>query len=840
MSAVTPERFRRAKAIFLEAADRAPVEREAFLSFSCGEDAELRGEVRALLRAETEGRGFLEGAPTAPVQEAIEGATGPASPRPSRIGPYEVVDQIGHGGMGVVYLAIRSGEGFQTRVAIKVIKRGMDTNDIVRRFRTERQILASLDHPHIARLFDGGTTDDGLPYFVMEYIEGKSIDAYCEDRGLDTTQRVRLFLPVCAAVQYAHQNLVVHRDLKPGNILVTPEGAPKLLDFGVAKLVDPLDSAGAFETATAVRMLTPEYASPEQVRGERITTASDVYSLGVVLYKLLTGHTPYRPTGRGTEAISRAVIEQEPESAVRLVGGDLDNILRMALRKEPERRYGSAEQLAEDLRRALEGRPVSARRGTLRYRAAKFVRRHRVGVAASALAVLSLVSGLGAAIWEARVARSKEALAERRFTQVREAANALLFDVHDAIRDLAGSTPARALVVQRGLEYLDGLAKEAAGDRTLVRELAAAYRKVGDVQGNPYMGNLGDTKGAVESYRKAIALLEPLAAGGDATDEDRGALAGAYLVGGGIVLAAGDTAAAIDMSRKGVDLRQALLAARPADAPRRREMAQAWQFYAFNLQAAARHAEALEALRKQNALLLDLLAGAPRERGLLRSLGQNLFLLAQALEKTGGPAGGDATFAQAVDVQRDLLASDATNAAFKRDLAFTQTELGNSLNRRGDSRRALGPYREALALHRELALADPSSADARVGVAIASSNLGQAFVGIGDTAAAIDHLAAARKIQEAVVTKDPENAWVSGQLASTTASLARAHEAASRVRRQETSEVAEHLDVACRLFGRSIDLFAALEAKGRLTPDLRREMDSTRKDRDACETARAR
>ena len=313
--------------------------------------------------------------------------------------------------MGVVYLAVRADDHYQKRVAIKLVQHGLYTGAILHRFRTERQILASLDHPNIARLLDGGTTTDGRPYLVMEYVEGLPIDVYCDRHKLSISERLRLFRTVCAAVHYAHQNLVIHRDLKPSNILVSTDGVPKLLDFGIAKLLNPeLSAPSLVFTESGLQLLTPEYASPEQVRGEPLTTASDVYALGVLLYELLTGHQPYRLTSRRRQDLERVICEVDPlkpstaisrsdadtetdgtgqrtpatvsqtregqpEKLRRRLTGDLDNIVLMALRKEPQRRYGSAEHLAEDLRRHLEGLPVMARPQTFGYRSAKFIRR---------------------------------------------------------------------------------------------------------------------------------------------------------------------------------------------------------------------------------------------------------------------------------------------------------------------------------------------------------------------------------------------------------------------------------------------------------------------------------
>jgi len=421
------ERWARVKELFEAAADLAPNERAALLSSECDGDTALRCEVESLLESDSQTDGFIEQPvldiprnlfPEAPEEESLAGR---------QFGAYQIIREIGRGGLGAVYLAARADDEYRKEVAIKLVRRGLDTDDILRRFRNERQILAQLDHPNIARLIDGGTTDEGLPYFVMEYVNGEPIGAYCDAHSLITTERLNLFRKVCAAVTYAHQNLVIHRDLKPSNILIASDGEPKLLDFGIAKLLGQDEEALA-QTMTAQRVMTPEYASPEQVKGEKITTASDVYSLGVLLYELLTGRRPYRLKTRTADEIARAITDQEParpSTAVaaadhppssilnpRSLRGDLDNIVLMAMRKEPARRYSSVGQFSEDIRRHLGGLPVVARKDTVAYRTSKFVNRHRIGVIAAALILLSLLGGIVATLMQVRTAHRERAKAE--------------------------------------------------------------------------------------------------------------------------------------------------------------------------------------------------------------------------------------------------------------------------------------------------------------------------------------------------------------------------------------------------------------------------------------------
>lgn len=403
----------RIKAIFQEALERAPSERATFLDAACAGEPALRAEVESLLASHDAAGTFLE-TPAAAGAGPILVAADPASFAGRIIGPYRIEREIGGGGMGRVYLAARADDVYRKKVAIKIIKRGMDTDEIVRRFHHERRTLANLDHPNIARILDGGTTEEGLPYFVMDYVEGVPLDTYRDERRPSLDERLRLFRTICDAVQYAHQNLVVHRDLKPDNILVTADGQPRLVDFGIAKVLAEERGEGSYiETRPAERLMTLPYASPEQLRGGPITTASDVYALGVLLYELLTDRHPFRIDGRRPDEIERAICEEDPPrpSAVaptrelrRRLAGDLDVIVLMAMRKEPDRRYQSARQLAEDLRRFAEGLPVMARRDSVAYRAAKFVGRHKLGVAAAGLVLATLAAGVAGIAWQARVA----------------------------------------------------------------------------------------------------------------------------------------------------------------------------------------------------------------------------------------------------------------------------------------------------------------------------------------------------------------------------------------------------------------------------------------------------
>jgi hypothetical protein len=499
---MTPEEWRKIDEVLQSALDLPETERRAFLDRAYLERPGIRADVESLLAAHADAGGFIESIVSA---EARPEVLSSANLIGRRIGPYKLVAELGHGGMGTVYRAERDDQQFSQSVAIKLIASGAPSAAMLDRFREERRILAGLEHPHIARLLDGGVTADGLQYIIMEHIAGLPLYEYCERNALTVKQRLKLFQAICSAVHFAHQNLVVHRDIKPNNILVTPEGVPKLLDFGIAKMLN------ADATLTMAVAMTPDYASPEHLRGDNVTTATDVYSLGVLLYELLAGRRPYQLTGKTLAERLRIISEQEPEkpsAARRELAGDLDAIVLKAIRPEARQRYASAEEFSDDIGRYLAGFPVLARRGSLRYTASKFVARHKLAAAVSLVAALLTIAGVGGILAESRVAKAERAKAHRRFDDVRKLAHSILFELHDGIAALPGSTSVRKLLATRALEYLDTLAKEAAGDIPLQMELAAAYVRVGDVQGGPNLGNLGDYSGALASYEKAHDILK--------------------------------------------------------------------------------------------------------------------------------------------------------------------------------------------------------------------------------------------------------------------------------------------------------------------------------------------
>ncbi|MBI1762243.1 MAG: protein kinase [Acidobacteria bacterium] len=778
------ERYHQLKELFQAALERTPAERTAFLVAACQADQTLRAEVNELLAA-NEQTSYIDAA--ALLQEALDDATLPLSSTADsmvgqQLGPYRILREIGHGGMGSVYLAERDDKQFKKQVAVKLLRVGSSMQAqhselIVRRFRQERQILASLEHPNIARLLDGGATPAGLPYLVLEYVEGQPLDEYCDGQQLSLRERLQLFRTVCSAVHYAHQNLVVHRDLKPSNILITQAGTPKLLDFGIAKILNPESFDQTIDqTLPSVRLMTPAYASPEQVRGEAITTASDVYALGVVLYELLTGHRPYQlavhslhETARviceteppkpsaivtraevitGSDGRERATItpaevgrarQEAPERLCRQLAGDLDNIVLMALRKEPQRRYASVEQFSEDIQRHFDGLPVRASRDTFAYRSAKFMRRNRAGVAAAALVTLSLIAGIITTAWQARVARAERVKAEQRFNDVRKLAHTVVFELHDAIETLPGSTPARALLVQRSIEYLDSLAREAASDVALQRELATAYERIGDLQGNPYRANLGNGQGALQSYRQALALREAVLQKNPRDAAAQLDLADSLLKLCGAVEYAEGADAALKLGQRALGLCNGALQTQPASERGRQLLASSHETVGNALRANKNFDGALanygKSLSGFEALFQTATAPADKAR-YQRNLAINLRKYGDVEWMRGQQQAGLALALRALEQFTALAQAEPNNAQAQFALSAQHTSLGNYYWEAKDLPQAEAHYRQGLQLDELCVRNDPNNVQMRRSLIVNSQNVGYTLAQQGHVAQA--------------------------------------------------------------------------------------------------------
>jgi tetratricopeptide (TPR) repeat protein len=709
------ERWPQISDILAQALDLPESEREAFIAEACRGEPSLRPELLAMLeelRTEDE---FLENPPTI--------SADPFDERPGgTFGPYRIVRTLGEGGMGVVYLAERSDGQFTRQVAIKRIGVAAPGAELLRRFRAEREILARLDHPNIARLLDAGFDSLGVPYLVMEYVDGVPVLAWCRDRQLAVADRLALFVEICGAVQHAHQNLVIHRDIKPGNILVTSDGKPTLLDFGIAKIVGGERAGEA--TQTVNQALSLDYASPEQVRGETMTTGTDVYSLGVLLYELLADSRPY-DAGSGSltdairsicEDVPRPPSEKAPDERGAQLRGDLDAIVSRAMEKAPGDRYPSVAELAADVRAHLDHRPVTARNPSFAYVARKFVHRHRAGTAIAAGIALLIAAGMSAVIWQYRVAERERGRAERRFQEVRELANFVIFDLQDGIARLAGATELRKRMVERSLRYLDSLANEAGDDPRLQAELAGGYIRLADALGRAASANLGDSAGAQTAYGKARALLErALIDHGPDTDRRR------------------------QLAR--------LLLSISAFESGRRQMDQA----ARTLQASI-------------SIWNDLSREDSQSEENVRGLASARFSLSIQHVQAQRWDEGAAAMQDALTLFERLLASKPDDSDRKRNVALCHKNLVSYFATR-DPGRSLRHATSAAQLDSERVAADPHNAQARQDYAIDLSTLGDHYVLTSQYAEALPHLEKSLELRRTLAAADPQNIYAAGRLA---------------------------------------------------------------------------
>lgn len=888
-----PQNWQKVKSVIEEVLDLDPTLRVDFLDRQ-GISAEVREEVNSLLAFETAAGDMMQ-------LSAVEFSQGfmddDAVSSGQRIGPYRTVSELGHGGMGAVYLAERIDGKFSQRVALKLLKREMNTASLRRRFEMEREILSRLEHPNIARLLDAGTTEDHIPFIAMEYVDGLPIDAYCSKVHADLNDRLVLFKKVCSAVDFAHRNLIVHRDLKPSNILVTADGVPKLLDFGISKIV----SNEFQDTATVTRLgvMTPSYASPEQLRSESVTTASDVYSLGVILYELLSGHRPFEDKEKNIKEIFQAVLDTDPPLPSALAGtvprvdegrspreidasaetlpmaarqtlpqnvaiqsqyirGDLDNIVLKALKKEPERRYPSPQSLADDIERHINGMPVTARPDTFSYRASKFVARNRFSVLAGGLVVLALMGGVVATLWQAGVAQAERERAERRFADVRGLANSILTEFSPLIENLPGSTAARRLLVTRALEYLDKISAEAGDDLELQRELAIAYEKVGDVQGNPYNPNIGDVKGALASYEKAVAIRERLRAAaliGDLDAED--ALLFEKI--GGLQSSGGDYDKGVVFYEKALVLREAAVKAAPQSYEARASLARALrsrglipffegdnkktlEYYSrasgiyeklvterpdddrvgidrayilvamgeaygwdAELELAAQH------LQKGLDLVKPLAEKYPNDHGFQRTLHLAYTKRAENYEDLEEPVKAVETYAKGLEIAKRNSLADPQNFQAKRDVAISYKKMAQAMDSAGRSKESIENLTLALQTFQELSRADPNNQEAPYDVANARFSLGETYLTLKDHEKALEIFRTAKVEFEQVLAVNPDNVYAIRMSSYNLDRIGKCYVALA-----EKGQRQANLDAALEYFRTAFANFTRLKDEGKL------------------------
>ena len=907
------QRWQAVRAALDEALGLAPPERAAWLARLEANDPALAREVAALLERDT----TEDGPHASPVAEPLGALFGAPSLAPgTRLGAYEVRELLASGGMGSVYRAERADAEFEKSVAIKLIKRGMDSGDILRRFRYERQVLAGLEHPGIARLVDGGASDDGQPFLVMEYVEGAPIDEWCDDRRATVEERLRLFQQVCRAVHYAHQHLVVHRDLKPSNILVTPEGRTKLLDFGVAKVLASEDDPERSQWTQGQGFFgTPAFASPEQASGEHVTTASDVYSLGVVLYVLLTGRRPHELSRASSAEVRRILCERDPpapsatlepsaesradaaqtertERAALARGstraalrahlvGDLDNIVLTALRREPERRYGTAEELAEDIQRHLDDLPVQARPSTFGYLATKFVARHRASVAIGVALLLSLVGGiLLTSNYYLEASRSSEE-ASRRYEDVRALASQLIFRISGDMGPLEGSVAARERIARAGLESLDRLASESRDDPRLMLELGNAYLCIGDVLGGALSANLGRREEASRSYDQALGIARELRAAADPEPDALDLLAQALMRRGDMQRLEGDSGASIERYLEALDLgsqagepdaRQALraavlerlgdvrfergdheralerrgevlalregLAEASASDAAQRSLAVAHGKLSRSLSRMGRWDEAEAHVREACERLTRFIEGGEDDAELRSQYAAAHFDLGLLCHQQGRSDEALEPLVLARELRLAQAVADPRDVAAQRRLALNQQVLGDVLHKLRRLEEALLMQEESLETKRRLLRLDPKNAGYRRDVAMGLTLLGGLYLGQGDLDRAEPLLEEAREAFEALAAADLESAEAKRDLVAIFSNLGAYHMSGANDRARALGARHAHAEHAAEWFGRARQTLLDLQASERLAPsDLPHIEQMTWFERDAVDIA---
>lgn len=771
-------------------------------------------------------------------------------PDPPALPGYDDLIELRRGGQGAVYVATQRSTG--RRVAIKVLLDGAYASQAARRrFEREIDLIASLRHPNIVQIYDSGITPRESPggerlYFVMEFIDGMSLGEYAATDGPLRRNRspqeahraiIELFAVLCDAVSYAHQRGVIHRDLKPGNIRIDAEGRPHALDFGLAKALhdDDIEQSRSRVSITGQFMGSLPWASPEQVQADAaqplaVDTRSDVYSLGVILFHLLADRFPY-DVGSGVRQTLENIITREP-SRLRSLAPNADEaieaIAMQCLAKHPDDRYQSASELAKDVRRYLAGEPIEAKRDSAWSAMRRNLRRYRLTLAVAAAAVALLTVGVAAFSWQAHVAQQARAaeaqqreLAERRFADVRTLARQFMFDVHDAIEPLAGSRKARELLVTSALEYLERLSQEAGDDRELLDELASAYDRVASIQGYPYSPNLGNTAGALESYRTALAIRERLV---EAHPDDialRRAMAGTIRLVGDLLQWTGDSAGALAHFAKSGAILTEIAAAMPDDRVTQRELAASHLKTGDVTSWQGRHAEALPHFMAARAIIAELVRTDPdnvREAINLSVCNSNIGFV---LQQTGDLDGALMYQREALELTEGLLERNPENAVVRRSVSINANQVGSVLQSMGQLDDALAQFRRALELALELLDADPGSPLAVSDVTYTRNKIAGAHFAMGDRLSALEEVHAARELREQLAANDPENAGFQRDLGVSRYMAAMAYIALAEDDQHTAAERQEYWRQARHWSERSRDLFLDMQQKGTL-----REVDT--------------
>ncbi|MGE5245123.1 MAG: serine/threonine-protein kinase [Betaproteobacteria bacterium] len=746
---LTTAEFDLIEAVFAEIVDLDAAARARVIAARCAGRSDLQRELETLIAAHDRLHS-LEPPPGAGGDVATEGPTGLQAG--SLVGHYRLREKAGHGGMGDVYLAERADGLFTHRVAVKVTRAAISGSETAARFRTERQILASLQHPNIVTLLDGGVTSGGQAFLVMEYVDGVPLTRFCRERMLPLKARLRLLLEVCGAVQHAHRHAVVHRDLKPANILVTSEGVVKILDFGVAKLLEQPGAAGLTAPGLIPGPLTPNYASPEQLRGLPVTTATDVYALGILIYEILAGVRPYDTEGETLDRVIEIVLRMEPArpSAAsagggrdaqlpysrRRLRGDLDAIILKAMRKEPDQRYGSAGELADDLRRFLTGQAVIARTPSLGYVLRRLAVRNKVVTGVAAASIVVILSMAAVALWQRDTALRQEALAQARFRQVRQLANTLIFKIHDAVATLPGSTPVRRTIVSEALSYLEQLEADANGDDSLRLDLSGAYQQIGGILGDPERANLGDRAGALKYYQRARALVLPMARRRDAPFAATASLVHVDNLLVSLVLQMHDEKRALDFAREAVEAADRAAGRARPDPGARGLLARA----VFSLAFVSPPGPAVVPIwRRALALFEAERAGKPADPSRIRNVALVEKYFAGALERVS-QSESDAHYSRALQLDERRYEAAPGDRVVQFDLAIDLGNMAMIRERENQFDEAYALYDRSLELRRALAASDPQDVLSRSRVAYAHMQLARVELNRGRLASARAHV----------------------------------------------------------------------------------------------------
>lgn len=814
------DRWQQVKQILHGAVERPADERIAYVAEASGGDAELEAEVRSLLESFEEAEEFLEEPPLPlrPNEDALVGRW---------VSEYKVESLIASGGMGSVYLATKELDGFPMKVALKVIRFSGNTHYAARRFRLERQILARLNHENILRLLDGGVTPEGVPYLVTEYLEGKNLEEWLAERNPSVITRLELFQKICDGVAYAHRNLIVHGDLKPSNIVITQEGVPKLLDFGIARLLqtEEAESGEAPPTLTMAPALTPWWASPEQLRGEPLGIESDCYALGRILFFLLAGQPPFDLKGLTTQQILERLKKEAPPKPSAVSGdasleGDLDNIARKALEFEKEHRYRTVDALGDDVQRYLDMRPVSARAFTLRYRFEKFIRRNRALAAIVTLATLVLSLAVGVALYQAAEARRNYEEARQRFEQLRRLANTLVFDADNALSTLQGATPVRARLVKSALGYLDELSQQSGADLQLREEVASAYEKIGDIQGRPGTSNLGQVKEALESYRKSEAIREEIRKRTKRPLEFQEAsdrLATTYARLSAALRTTGDTEGALAYERKALGIRQALFEGDPGNVSRKRALASSLTTLSNSLSQMGDWDGVLESRREALKMFEELAAMHPDDPADQR--GYSLALTRMASIEMHQEHFGEALkyYSKAFDVDLAIFRKDPGNVLHQLALGMAHSNLGVIEHRLGRLSEALGHFRRGREFYEAVVRADEKEVRSRSLLQTNRINTAKVLLQVKSFGDALKMSEKALEERKHLAAANPLNAGAQGEVAEAHSMLGQIYREMGR----REAAVAELKEAAAILEG--------LELAKRSNAAMREELDRVKK-----------